>query len=50
MNRAYLGRVERGRQNIWVTTAVRIATALGTELAALFVDAAATHCDEEPAE
>lgn len=36
MDRAYLGRVERGTQNVSIVTAARIAAALGVSLGALF--------------
>ena len=36
MDRAYLGRIERGGQNISILTAARIAAPLGEDLATLF--------------
>ncbi|MES2096793.1 MAG: helix-turn-helix transcriptional regulator [Pseudomonadota bacterium] len=36
MDRAYFGRIERGRQNMSIGTAAKIATALDVSLAELF--------------
>jgi transcriptional regulator with XRE-family HTH domain len=36
MDRAYIGRVERGEQNISIITAARLTGALGVDLATLF--------------
>jgi transcriptional regulator with XRE-family HTH domain len=50
MDRAYLGRVERGGQNISVVTAARIAGALGVGVAALFEGVPAVDASGNPVE
>ncbi|TXM99074.1 helix-turn-helix transcriptional regulator [Methylobacterium sp. WL64] len=38
IDRAYVGRVERGRENVTITTLEALARALGVAVAALFVE------------